>query len=173
MTERPPPSDIFPARSALKWRRMPLWLSESDVRAALPMGELIDAMEMALVAFSAGRVVQPVRTVMEIGERSFFGLMPGLDSDGLMLGAKLVTVLPDNMAKGLPSHQAAIVLFDPISGALLAVADGRYINEARTTAVSDVSVLHLARADAAVLAILELGVHAHCPLLALTLLPHY
>jgi ornithine cyclodeaminase/alanine dehydrogenase-like protein (mu-crystallin family) len=35
---------------------MPLWLSESDVRAVLAMGELIDAMELALIAFSARRV---------------------------------------------------------------------------------------------------------------------
>jgi len=152
---------------------MPLWLSESDVRAALPMGELIDAMEMALIAFSAGRAAQPVRTVMEIGERSFFGLMPALDCDGLMLGAKLVTVLPDNTVKGLPSHQAAIVLFDPISGALLAVADGRYITEARTAAVSAVSVRHLARADAAVLAIIGSGVQAHSHLEALPLVRNF
>ena len=118
---------------------MPLWLSESDVRAVLTMGELIEAMETALIAFSAGRVVQPVRTVLGIRERAFFGLMPALDSDGSMLGTKLVTVLPENTAKGLPSHQAAIVLFDPASGALLAVTDGRYITEARTAAVSAVS----------------------------------
>ena len=138
-------STSIPEAEALKWPTMPLWLSESDVRAALPMGELIDAMETALIAFSAGRVVQPVRTVMEIGERAFFGLMPALDPDGPMLGTKLVTVLPDNTAKGLPSHQAAIVLFDPASGALLAVTDGRYITEARTAAVSAVSVRHMAR----------------------------
>src|ERR1035437_1116812 len=124
---------------------MPLWLSESDVRAVLTMGELIDAMEAALIAFSAGRVVQPVRTVLGIRERAFFGLMPALDSDGSMLGTKLVTVLPENTAKGLPSHQAAIVLFDPASGALLAVTDGRYITEARTAAVSAVSVRQMAR----------------------------
>src|ERR1035438_8794725 len=148
---------------------MPLWLSESDVRAMLTMGELIDAMESALIAFSAGRVAQPVRTVMEIGERGFLGLMPALDSAGSMLGTKLVTVLPGNTAKGLPSHQAAIVLFDPATGALLAVADGRYITEARTAAVSAVSVRHMARRDAAVLAILGSGVQAHSHLEALPL----
>src|SRR5260370_4607297 len=54
---------------------MPLCLSESDVRAALPMGELIDAMEMALIAVSSGRASQPIRTVMDIGERSYVGLL--------------------------------------------------------------------------------------------------
>ena len=148
---------------------MPLWLSESDVRAVLSMSELIDAMEAVLIAFSAGRVVQPVRTVMEIGERCFFGLMPALDYEGCMLGTKLVTVLPGNTAKGLPSHQAAIALFDPASGALVAVTDGRYITEARTAAVSAVSVRHMARRDARVLAIIGSGVQAHSHLEALPL----
>jgi ornithine cyclodeaminase/alanine dehydrogenase-like protein (mu-crystallin family) len=148
---------------------MPLWLSESDVRAALPMTELIDAMEAALIAFSAGRVVQPVRTVFGIRERCFFGLMPALDSDASILGAKLVTRFPENTAKGLDSHQAVIVLFDPASGALLAVTDGRYITEARTAAVSAVSVRHMARPDAKVLAILGSGVQARSHLEALPL----
>ncbi len=148
---------------------MPLWLSESDVRAALPMGELIEAMEAALIAFSAGRVVQPVRTILEIGERNFFGVMPALDAEAALMGAKLVTVLPGNTAKGLPSHQASIVLFDAASGALLAVTDGRYITEARTAAVSAVSVRHMARADADVLAIIGSGVQAHSHLEALPL----
>src|SRR5436190_14338060 len=124
---------------------MPLWLSEADVRAVLPISDLVEAMEGALIAFSAGRAVQPVRSVLEIGERRFFGLMPALDGDGGMLGVKLLTVLPDNPAGGLPSHQAAIVLFDPVNGALLGVADGRYVTEARTAAVSAVSVRHMAR----------------------------
>ncbi|HEY1493865.1 MAG TPA: ornithine cyclodeaminase family protein [Candidatus Solibacter sp.] len=147
---------------------MPLWLSESDVRSALPMVDLIDAMERALIAFSAGRVVQPVRTVMEFRPGGFFGLMPALDPDGL-LGAKILTVLPENLEAGLPSHQASILLFDPASGALLAVADGRYITEARTAAVSAVSVRHLARRDAKVLAILGSGVQAHSHMEALPL----
>jgi ornithine cyclodeaminase/alanine dehydrogenase-like protein (mu-crystallin family) len=113
--------------------------------------------------------MQPVRTVMEIGESGFLGLMPALDSAGSMLGTKLVTVLPANTAKGLPSHQAAIALFDPASGALLAVTDGRYITEARTAAVSAVSVRHLARRDARVLAIVGSGVQAHSHLEALPL----
>jgi ornithine cyclodeaminase/alanine dehydrogenase-like protein (mu-crystallin family) len=152
---------------------MPLWLSEADVRAALPMGELIDAMESALIAFSAGRVVQPVRTVFVIRERCFFGLMPALDSDASMLGAKPVTVFPENTAKGVDSHQAVIVLFDPASGALLAVTDGRYITEARTAAVSAVSVRHMARPDARVLAILGSGVQARSHLLALPLVREF
>jgi ornithine cyclodeaminase len=52
---------------------------------------------------------------------------------------------------------------------LLAVADGRYITEVRTAAVSGVSVRHLARADARVLAILGSGVQARSHLEVLPL----
>ncbi len=151
---------------------MPLWLSESDVRAVLPMADLIEAMQTALIAFSAGRVVQPVRTVMEFRPGAFFGLMPALDPDGL-LGAKILTVLPENLEAGLPSHQASILLYDPASGALAAIADGRYITEARTAAVSAVSARHLARTDARVLAIIGSGVQAHSHMEALPLVRHF
>lgn len=139
---------------------MPVWLNETDVRAVLRPVELIDAMEDALSAFSAGQVDQPVRTAMEIGERSFFALMPARYPGESILGAKLVTVVPSNAARGLHTHLAVISLFDPETGELLAVMDGRYITEIRTAAASAVSVRHLARKDAAVLAILGTGVQA-------------
>ena len=44
-----------------------LLLTERDVRAVLPMPDLIAAMEGALAQFSAGAVRQPVRTVIEVG----------------------------------------------------------------------------------------------------------
>src|SRR5205085_8861828 len=74
--------------------------------------------------------------------------------------AKLVTVVPANAARGLHTHLAAISLFDPDTGELLAILDGRYITEVRTAAASAVSVRLLARPGASVLAILGSGVQA-------------
>jgi alanine dehydrogenase len=140
---------------------MPLLLDEPTVRQLLPMDELITAMSGALAEFSAGRVTQPLRTVLEVGAaKSFFGVMPAYLPSQHALGTKLVTVFASNAARGLPSHLATILLLDADTGALLAVMDGRYITEARTAAVSAVSVQHLARRDAATLAILGAGVQA-------------
>lgn len=146
---------------------MTLWLSESDVRAVLDPVELIDAMEEALSALSAGEVAHPVRTAIETAERSFFAVMPASMKRRGILGAKLVTVMPGNAALGLDTHLAAISLFDAATGELLAVMDGRYITEVRTAAASAVSVRHMARADAQVLAILGSGVQARSHLEAL------
>ena len=147
-----------------------LILDESAVRAVLPMSELIEAMGGALAEFSSGRVVQPLRTVLEIGAgKNFFGVMPAHVPSQQALGTKLVTVFGRNAERGLPSHLATILLLDEETGGLLAVMDGRYITEARTAAVSAVSVQHLARPDAATLAILGAGVQARSHLEAISL----
>jgi alanine dehydrogenase len=136
-------------------------LTEDHVTALLPMPELIAAMEAAVARFSSSEVLQPVRTVMTVGPtRAYFGLMPAYIEQPARLGAKLVTVFNDNLARGLPSHLATIVLLDPDTGSLVALMDGRYITEARTAAVSAVSARHLSRPAAETLAIIGSGVQA-------------
>lgn len=147
---------------------MPLLLDERAVRSVLTMPDLIGSMRVALADYSGGRAQQPLRTVLELGDkRSFFGIMPASLADPRAVGTKLVTVFPSNHEKGLPSHLATIVLLDPDTGALLALLDGRYITEARTAAVSAVSADLLAVPDASTLAILGSGMQAHSHLEAL------
>jgi len=136
-------------------------LTEQQVQSLLPMADLVAAMEAALARFSAGEVLQPVRTVLTVGPtRAYFGLMPAYVPNPESLGAKLVTVFSGNLAKQLPSHLATILLFDPETGSLQALMDGRYITEARTAAVSAVSARFLSKPDASTLAILGTGVQA-------------
>jgi len=147
---------------------MAILLSEADVRSLVTMDDLIDAMEGALVEFSAREVAQPLRTVLQVGtQKSFFGVMPASMPSRGALGTKLVTVFGSNIERGLPTHLATIVLLDPETGALQALVDGRYITEARTAAASAVSVKHLARKDAGVLALLGSGVQARSHLEAI------
>ena len=149
---------------------MAIWLNEEDVRAVLRLEELIECIEGALAAFSAGQVRQPVRTVIEAGlPGTFFATMPAVLEAGPVMGAKLVTLFPPNAHKGLPTHQAAIVLMDALSGALLAVVDGRYITEVRTAASSAVALRALGRSGAKSLALVGSGVQAGSHLAALAL----
>jgi ornithine cyclodeaminase/alanine dehydrogenase-like protein (mu-crystallin family) len=68
----------------------PLFLDEAQVRRHLRMADLIPAMEKALIDFSAGKVTQPVRSVIKVDPPGgFLGLMPALTPDGL--GLKAVT----------------------------------------------------------------------------------
>src|SRR5947207_4330608 len=139
----------------------PLFLDEEQVRKHLRMADLIPAMEEALVDFSAGRVIQPVRSIISVDvapATGFLGLMPALTPDGL--GLKAVTFYPSNAGRGIPTHMATIFLVDPQTGTPLAIMDGRLITEMRTAAVSAAATKLLAPPDAKILAILGSGVQA-------------
>jgi thiomorpholine-carboxylate dehydrogenase len=144
---------------------MPLILDEAAVRSLLRLDELIPAMATALTDLSRGKVVQPMRVMMPVGEHGgFLGLMPAY---GGALGAKLVTFYPNN--QGVPTHHALILLFRPETGEPLVTMDGRLITELRTAAVSAVATKLLARPEASVLAILGAGVQARSHLEAMRL----
>jgi thiomorpholine-carboxylate dehydrogenase len=150
--------------------KQPLFLNEEQVRKHLRMADLIPAMEKALIDFSAGKVTQPVRSVIKIDvavATGFLGLMPALTPDGL--GWKAVTFYPSNAERGIPTHMATIFLVDPQTGTPLAIMDGRLITEMRTAAVSAAATKLLASPDAKVLAILGSGVQAHSHVEALRL----
>jgi ornithine cyclodeaminase/alanine dehydrogenase-like protein (mu-crystallin family) len=152
--------------------KAPIFLDENQVRNHLQMSDLIPAMEKALIDFSAGRVLQPVRQVIPVDPPGgFYGIMPALTPDGL--GQKIVTFYPPNAEKGIPTHMALIVLNDPQTGAPLAVMDGRLITEMRTAAVSAAATKLLAPSDAKVLAILGSGVQARSHLEALRLVRNF
>lgn len=139
-------------------KKMMDFLDEQAVRERLRMQDLIPAMEKALIAFSAGKTTQPVRSVMTVNPPGgFLGLMPAL-SEGL--GLKVVTFYPTNVERGLPTHMATIFLLDPETGAPLAVMDGTSITEMRTAAASAAATRVLASPDARILAILGSGVQA-------------
>ena len=143
-----------------------LVLDEAAVRKLLHMRDLIPAMEDAMVALAAGRVVQPMRVMVPVAAQGgFLGSMPA--STGQQLGAKLVAFFPNN--QGMHTHHAVIVLFKPETGEPLVTMDGRLITEMRTGAVSAAATKALARPDASVLAILGAGVQARSHLEALRL----
>ena len=149
-----------------------LILSEVEVRRLLGMERAIALMEDALQAFSTGAVLQPVRQALHIAPYDgYLGLMPAhLRLPGAeALGAKAVTFFTRNAERGLPTHVAVILLWDPATGAPLAVMDGRLITELRTAAVSAAATKMLAAPDAEVLALLGAGVQARSHLAALRL----
>ena len=143
------------------------YLDEAAVREVLHWEPLGQAMEAALIAFSAGRVLQPVRTVLTIEEdKRYLGVMPAV-AEGAM-GLKLVSFYPANADKGIPTHFAVILLMRADNGEPVAVMDGRLITEMRTAAVSAMVTKHLSSPESRILAILGSGVQAGAHLEALS-----
>jgi ornithine cyclodeaminase/alanine dehydrogenase-like protein (mu-crystallin family) len=144
------------------------YLDEASVRAVLRWDVLIAAMEPALIAFSAGRVIQPVRNMLAIEEgRRYLGIMPAVAEEAM--GLKLVSFYPANAGTGVPTHLAMILLFSTDTGEPLAVMDGRLITEMRTAAVSAAVTRQLTSPEGRVLALLGSGVQASAHLAALSL----
>jgi ornithine cyclodeaminase/alanine dehydrogenase-like protein (mu-crystallin family) len=143
-----------------------LTLSEAEIADLLTWDDLIPAMESALIAFSSGRVIQPVRNMLTIEEgKRYLGVMPAVCETGM--GAKLVSFYPGNAESGEPTHFATILLFDTERGRPLAVLDGRLVTEMRTAAVSAAVTKRLAHPESRVLALLGSGVQAKAHLDAL------
>ena len=139
---------------------------EEKVRALLSYDALIPAIRQALMDFSAGRVQQPVRTIMPVTSGGgWFGVMPAVY--GTVMGAKMVTFYPGNAERQMHTHMAIIQLFRSDTGEPLATMDGRLITEMRTAAVSAVAIDHLAHPEAKVLGILGSGVQARSHVRAL------
>jgi ornithine cyclodeaminase len=81
--------------------------------------------------------------------------------EGLGYGTKSVTVMAANAARGLPSIQGAMMVYDPDTGALTGVIDSKLVTECKTAGDSILGARLLARADSAKLLIVGAGVLAH------------
>lgn len=77
-------------------------------------------------------------------------LMPAWTGSGeeAYVGTKLVTVYPENGARGLPAIYGSYVLCNGATGAPLAILDGTALTVWRTAAASALAARHLARKDA-------------------------
>ena len=139
-------------------------LSADDVRRAVPMSAAIDAVEQAFIRLSAGQAEVPLRAHIATPEREAVSFcMPARLGGGpgeAALGLKVVSVFPQNAARGEPSIFALVAVLDPESGRPLAVLDGTYLTALRTGAASGVATRHMARPDASVLAVFGAGAQA-------------
>ena len=147
---------------------MTLHLDDAAVRRLLRLEALLPAMRQALIDLSAGRARQPLRLVMELpSPGSLLFLKPALVGNALV--AKLITQLPENAARGLPTMLATLVLMDAATGATLAVMEATTLTALRTAAVSAVAADALAAPGAKVVALLGSGVLARTHAAALRL----
>jgi|SRR6185437_5153142 len=136
---------------------MKLLLDAAEVSRRLEPAALEAVMGEAMMALSAGTAWAPPR----IAVRAPLGLLAAMPGRaGGVLGAKLVSVFPENHTRGIAGHQALIALFDETTGEPLALLDGTAITAARTAAVCAVATRALARREARTLAVLGTGVQA-------------
>jgi ornithine cyclodeaminase len=136
------------------------FIDRDEVARRLTYERCIPAVRAAMIAFSTGETKQLLRSIIHFSEGRAFGVMPGAMGDPGVFGAKLISVFPENVARGGQSHQGIVVLFDPATGAPTCVAHAGEITAIRTGCASAVATDALARADASRLALLGTGEQA-------------
>ncbi len=136
------------------------FIDHREVARRLTYQLCIRVVREAMIAFSRGETKQLLRSILPLSKGRLFGVMPGAMGANAPFGAKLISVFQDNFAKGQPSHQGLIILFDSESGAAVCVVDAGEVTAIRTAAASAVATEALARKDARRLAILGYGEQA-------------
>ncbi len=126
-------------------------VSAAEIDRLLDFPALVDALDHAF----AGDMVVPVRHHHDIDRgakpTATMLLMPawtGPSAGRPFLGTKIVSVFPDNPAKGKPSIVGVYVLYDGDTGEPIVLMDGPRLTLWRTAAASALAARRLARADA-------------------------
>ncbi|MDH3814595.1 MAG: ornithine cyclodeaminase [Acidobacteriota bacterium] len=135
-----------------------LFLSAADVDKAMSMTTAIAAVREAFVDLSKGEADVPLRTPITLAGDGGALFMPVHLPRQKQLGVKVVTVIPENRDRDLPTIQALVTIFDAETGSPLAVMDGELLTAMRTGAASGVATDALARKNASVAAVIGAGV---------------
>ncbi|KAB2759583.1 ornithine cyclodeaminase family protein [Brucella anthropi] len=135
-------------------------INAEETATALPYRALIDALQAGFVTGCTApvrhhhhmdKICEPNATLL---------LMPAWSKPSdpdQFLGVKLVTVVPGNTSRGLPSLTSTYILYDGITGQQLALMDGNVITARRTVATSALAARYLAREDSKVLLVVGAG----------------
>jgi ornithine cyclodeaminase len=130
------------------------YLNHQDVQAlALTDAEILAAVEDGLRAQGRGETaIEPrMHLVPEKDYPGHFNVLRGYIRPLGLAGVKVVGDFYRNYERGLPSELALLNLFDPTTGAPVAIIDASDITDMRTGAVTAIGARHLARKDSKVL----------------------
>src|ERR1700689_2124239 len=136
------------------------FIDREEVAKRLTYEMCIPIVRQAMIAFSRGETRQLLRSMIPLADGRLFGVMPGAMGTRATFGAKLISVFPENFARGIQSHQGLVILFDPETGAPVCVLHAGEITAIRTATASAVATAVLARKDARRMAILGYGEQA-------------
>ncbi|MGI8858978.1 MAG: delta(1)-pyrroline-2-carboxylate reductase family protein [Rubrobacteraceae bacterium] len=112
------------------------FLDPGDTSSLLPYPALADAIRNAAMALQGGSLQAPPRTVLPLPGEGGGTLLAMPAADDELTVTKLVTVHPENAARGLPTIQGEVVVMRTATGERLGILDGATVTARRTAALS-------------------------------------
>ena len=141
-------------------RRDTLLLSRTYIHERIPVAAFLPAMREAFLALDRGELQNPSPSHLRgDGGGVHIKAAAGIERFG-KIAVKMNANFPGNPARGLPTIQGVVALFDARSGELLALMDSIEITARRTAAASALAAQHLARANSTELGMIGCGVQA-------------
>jgi ornithine cyclodeaminase/alanine dehydrogenase-like protein (mu-crystallin family) len=131
------------------------YLSGEDLVDLILPQVLIASIEEALRDFAAKRIIAPLRQHIDFADNTLL-TMPVVGRSAL--GAKMVSVVPSNTARGLPVINGLMILSDVITGLPLAILDAAGLTAQRTGAVGAVGLKYTVPPDVHCIGIIGTGV---------------
>ena len=141
-------------------------LTKEEIKKVFSMKDAIEADKKCYKLFSEGKFQVPLRTVIT-GENGNFLFMPAFNEDMKAAGMKIVNIMPDNTAKGLPASIGQVLLIDGETGEVISLMDGTYVTALRTAAASGAAFDLFGVKDAKIGAMIGTGSQAMCQLEAM------
>ena len=135
-----------------------LVLNRQDVQQTVTMSQAISAVREAFIELSQKKAVIPMRTQIQVQKTNGISLfMPAYLPGSQSLGAKIVSIFPDNLRKSLPTLHGLVIVLDAETGRPQSLMDGTSLTALRTGAASGVATDLLASRDSATAAIFGAG----------------
>ena len=146
---------------------MALFLNEGEVKGLLPMAECVDVLEDAFANAGRGLGDNKPRSRIRM-PNGFLHFMAGavLAPGRSAFGYKAYATFPGGPTRFL------VNLYDGESGVLLAVMEASALGQIRTGAASGLATRHMARSDAATVAVIGAGYQARTQLEAVSAVRH-
>jgi alanine dehydrogenase len=146
-----------------------LLLTRQDVSELLTLADCVHAVEQAFRLHGEGRAPAPGVLGMHSQGGGFHIKAGILPLSRNYFAAKANANFPGNPARGLPTIQGVILLFDADNGQILAAMDSMEITILRTGAATAVAAKYLARKDARIAIICGCGNQGRVQLRAIKL----
>ena len=144
-----------------------LVLSDREIFNLVSPKEVIEACEKTWSEFAFGRVVNPPKLGLDLGETgnwpnlsAFMNAMPAYVDWLKVAGLKWAGGFWNNWRTGLPSISAVVLLIDPYNGMFKAIMEGATITSLRTAAQTALGIKYLARKGASSVGIYGAGTQA-------------
>ena len=145
----------------------PLFIGRRELASLMDLDAYYAATQAAFRAHAEGRTNVPMPLHIAVDAGGFHAKGAFVAMEHAYVAIKVNSNFPGNPARGLPTIQGAVLLYDARDGQLLAILDSIDITSKRTAAASALAARHLARRDSRTIAICGCGEQGRAQLAAI------